>query len=1346
MRLLVRNLFRVWVLYWIWAAACAGAADLHSVKLPIIDAYDLRFAHPGSGSTPSHTRVGQIQEDNMGFIWLGTQDGLRRYDGRSSNSGTIRLKPYRPEPGNSNSLRGAYVEVLFKGSDGNLWISSDHFLDRFDPVTEVFTHYPSAPGGIEGQVYHISQDREGKMWLATDHGLVKLDPVTGKTVRYRHDSQEDSTLNSDIVRFTLETRDGAFWIATTSGLNVFDRQTGRVTRRIHMNVDLPNALMTLLEDHEGVLWVSYSSGNGLATVDRTTGVVSYYSTHEREPDPSQLSGIEAILEDQDGTLWFGTQGSGILKLEKDRKQFIRYRNTPDDSTSLSEDYVYCLFQDREGGIWAGTSGGGINRFSTRPQPFRTYRHNRSNPQSLADDEVLSVLEDSRGTVWVGTKGVLNRITRGAQGKSDQYTFYAATNRSLGLASSVVVSMAEDRSGYLWFGTFGGGLNRLDPKTGRFKVYRHDPSDTGSLADDVVTSLFVDHNGVMWAGSDTGISRFDAASDRFEVHRTATEPISQYHSIAEDQHGNLWLATWHAGLQRFNPATGTFASYRYNPGGKGISSDWVNCVLVDRDGIVWAGTQAGLNRLDPQTDAFTTFGEREGLSNSTVHGILQDSDGSLWLSTNNGLNKFDPRSNTFRHFYKSDGISANEFNRYGTSFQSSTGEMFFASYGGLTSFFPDHVGERDAPRVVLTDFQLNGKPVRVGPDSPLKQSISSTRSITLNHTQNIFSLEFAALDFSSQEGIRFRYRLRDVETEWNQTDATRRFVTYTNLSPGTYVFQVQCSNTPGIWNEPVYELSIRVLPAWWSTWWFRSLSVAVFLGLVWAAYRFRIRQLQHKFDQLRDVIETIPAMAWTGLPDGSEAFANRRWTEYSGLSAKEAAGSGWMAAVHADDRQEYGEKWRASLATGEPFECEARFRSAATKEYRWFLARAVPVRDTHGKILRWYGKLNDIEDLKRAAETLRETETRFRTFVDHATDAFFVTEFGRGTIVDVNRRACENLGYTREELIGKTVFDFDVDFSPEWLEQNVQPRVQAGESMTFETRHRRKNGTVFPVEIRTRPFLHQGQFVSLALALDITERKQAEEERMRLRQLEADLAHINRVSMMGELAASVAHEVNQPLSGIVSNSSACLRWLAADPPNLDEVREAVRDIIRDGKRAAAVIAHIRALTKRAQVLGEKLDLNETISEVLALVADETKKRRVVVRTQFAGDASPVSGDRVQLQQVVLNLIMNAMEAMNDVDGSTREIVITTQNLDEDQVVVSVEDSGTGLDPNAANRIFEPFYTTKSGGMGLGLSISRSIVESHGGRLWAAANEGPGTTFHFTLPKHRQEASLAQPAGA
>lgn len=823
--------------FWSWAAVSAAAADPRPVTLPIIDGYDVWFARPAWESL-SHTRVTEVVQDDLGFIWLGTLDGLRRYDG-------IRFKHYRPEPWHSNSLRGANIEALFKGGDGHLWISSDHFLDRFDPVAEVFTHYPSRPGGIEGQVYHISQDRAGAMWLATDHGLVTLDPIAGATIRYEHRPDDPSTLSSDIVRASLETRDGSFWVATTRGVDVFDRRAGRVIRRIPVHVGVENALMTLFEDHREALWVTYSSGNGLASIDRTTYAVTYYSTDERQPDPSELTGVEAILEDQDGTLWIATQGRGVLRLDKNRTQFVRYRTRPDDIRSVSDDFVYCLFADDEGAIWAGTSGAGVNRFTATPPPFRTYRHNRSNPQSLARSLVESVMEDSAGILWVGTKGVLNRIVRGSDGMPDRYTFYEASDRRLGIVSTNVVSMAEDRSGHLWFGTFGGGLNRLDPKTGRFTVYRHDPADPRSLADDVVTSLYVDRNGALWAGSDTGISRFDPQSDRFDVYRIGSPPVSQYHVIAEDPHGTFWLASWQGGLQRFDPATGAFAAYPYDPGGRGISSDWVNTVLVDRAGIIWAGTQAGLNRLDPRTGEFALFRASEGLSNNGVTGILEDRDGNLWLATNNGLNKFDPRSGSVRHFFTSDGIAANAFSRYGTAFQSSTGEMFFGSYGGLTAFFPEQVRERGPPRLVLTDLQVNDEPVSIGPGSPLSQSISYAPSITLDHTHNDLSIGFAALAYAGQDGIRFRFRLRDMGTEWSHTDSTRPFVSYANLSPGRYVFEVQATNVPQQWPRFATELEIVMLPPWWSTWWFRTSCALAFVALLWTAYQVRLGRLRRQ---------------------------------------------------------------------------------------------------------------------------------------------------------------------------------------------------------------------------------------------------------------------------------------------------------------------------------------------------------------------------------------------------------------------------------------------------------------------------------------------------------------------
>jgi PAS domain S-box-containing protein len=398
----------------------------------------------------------------------------------------------------------------------------------------------------------------------------------------------------------------------------------------------------------------------------------------------------------------------------------------------------------------------------------------------------------------------------------------------------------------------------------------------------------------------------------------------------------------------------------------------------------------------------------------------------------------------------------------------------------------------------------------------------------------------------------------------------------------------------------------------------------------------------------------------------------------------------------------------------------------------------PVLNGSGNVGKLVGTVVDITDRKRAEEELRESETRFRTFVDNAGDALFVEDLEEAIVVDVNRQACESLGCTRQDLIGKTPLAFHVD-SDRARVAAAEERAAAGDAVSDRHWHRRKDGSVFPVEVHTTVFSYGGRRFLLKIARDITDRLQAEEQRETLRQLETDLAHINRVSMMGELAASIAHEVNQPLSGVVTNGSACLRWLTRDTPDLEEAREAARRIVRDGKRAAEVIAGIRGLTRRAVAPREELDLNQTIREVLALVTDQAKKNAVIIRTQFGDDLPPVSGDRVQLQQVVLNLIMNGIEAMSTVDDRLRELVITTRTIDADQVHVTVEDSGLGIDPKMMARIFEPFYTTKRGGMGMGLSISKSILHAHGGRLWATAKDGSGTSLHFTLPRCEEESA-------
>ena len=495
----------------------------------------------------------------------------------------------------------------------------------------------------------------------------------------------------------------------------------------------------------------------------------------------------------------------------------------------------------------------------------------------------------------------------------------------------------------------------------------------------------------------------------------------------------------------------------------------------------------------------------------------------------------------------------------------------------------------------------------------------------------------------------------------------------------------------------------------------------------AAYLAETQRLTHTGTFVAD--PTTAPLYWS-----EEMFRIFGFDPQDGLPSREQP----LQRIHPEDLDDF---WRVfQRGIHEKVEADVEFRIVlpdGTVKHAHGIGH--PVLNADGESVEFVGSTVDITERKNAERALRESETRFRTFVDHAADAFFMLDFEQGTIIDVNRCACESLGYAREELIGLTPLAFDVDLDQAGLE-SLAERAAAGESVLSDKHwHRRKDGSLFPVGVQTSVFWHGGRRFLLKVARDISDSVRAEEQRGKLRQLEADLAHINRVSMMGELTASIAHEVNQPLAGVVSNASAGLRWLAGDPPNLEEVREGLRRIVRDGKRAGEVIARIRALTRKASTLREKLDLNETIREVLALVTDEAKKNGVTIHVHFAEGLSLVTGDHIQLQQVVLNLVMNAIEAMSRVDERPRELVITTRNAEDDQVQTIVEDSGPGLDMDAISRIFESFYSTKPGGMGMGLSISRSILEAHGGRLWVTGRDGPGASFHFTLPKYHEEES-------
>ena len=490
-------------------------------------------------------------------------------------------------------------------------------------------------------------------------------------------------------------------------------------------------------------------------------------------------------------------------------------------------------------------------------------------------------------------------------------------------------------------------------------------------------------------------------------------------------------------------------------------------------------------------------------------------------------------------------------------------------------------------------------------------------------------------------------------------------------------------------------------------------------------------------ELAHLIDALPGLAWTALPDGRAQLHNRRWRDYTGLTADQAADSGWMEAIHPDDRERVGDYWRSCLMSGVPGDTEARMRRH-DGAYRWFLLRANPARDAAGNISRWFGTGVDVEDRRRGEEVLQSNERNLSLILNTIPTHIYVLNI-KGSVQYVNQAVMDYTGLTMEDVHQEDYRDRVIH--PDDFKRVRAPRaagLRRGAPFSTEQRVLGKDGQFRWFLVRYKPLLdEQGRiFRWYVAAFDIEDHKRAVDQLKAaqgdLQNTRAALAHVTRVMTMGELTASIAHEINQPLSGIITNANTCLRMLAADQANVEGARETARRTIRDANRVSEVITHLRALFARKEPAAEPFDMTEATEEVIALCSSDLQRKDTLLRSELANDLPVVVGDRTQLQQVILNLLTNAADAMVTVDDRPREIDIKTELDADDLVRVTVRDSGVGFDSRDADKLFGAFFSTKPQGMGIGLSVSRSIIESHHGRIWAVRNEGPGATFAFAIP--------------
>jgi PAS domain S-box-containing protein len=1169
-----------------------------------------------------------------------------------------------------------------------------------------FTHLTTNDGLSQSGVTEILQDRKGFMWFATRDGLNRYDGNT--FVVYKNDPNDASSLSSNFILDLMEDEHGHLWIATDfGGVNDFDPATERFVRYRH-DPHNPNSISgdsveTIARDSRGYLWFG-TVDSGLDKFDPTTRAFTHYRNEE---DGRFVGRITKVIAGREGVIWFVGE-RGLFNLNPETGRITRTLATI--TKDLAADYLY---QDDAGNLWmlAWSPIVGLIKYDQRAERLTKYPFG-AGATGVASSNLLA---DGQNGLWVASSQGLYYFDR----RTERFTYRFQHNEANpnSLDDNTVAAIYRDRGGLLWVGT-GSGLNLLDYRQEQFGVYQHLPGMPDALSAGKVTAIYEDSDNIVWVGfAPRALDRLDRKTGKLThyvpdpANKNGLSPGLNVAGIYRDALGYLWLGGWGAGLDRLDERTGQFKHYRPNADEpNSLISDKVYQVYGDRSGYIWVGQLYGLSRLDPGTEQFTNYRPdplNPAWNGSSVSGIGRDSSGMLWLGTTGGgliridnnmqiVSKYPPDSSD-RQKLNGGGITAIHEQQNGTLWVGAWDGVYrYNRQIGTFTRYTENQGLRSSGIMGILEDKAGR--LWVSTKHGISRFDPGTETFrNYDVSDGLQGDEFSAGAYAQGP---------DGEMFFGGSNGFNAFFPE-NIRDDPYVPPVAITSFK-IFNKAVRTGATVVLKK--AIPYVDSLTLAngqnVF-SFEFAALSYansHKNRYQYKLDGLE--------------PGWNEVGSKQRLATYTNL-----------------DPGKYVFRVRASNSDGVWNEEGVSLPILITPPWwrsNWFRAASAAVLLS----LLWAAYQLRMRQVQRESRRLRDVIETIPAYVWSALPDGFV-DF-------INRRWLEFSGFSLNQALGWGWADAVHPEDRARLVHAFRGSIAAGKAMEAEARMRSADGEYRWLLFRSVPLRDKaGKIVKwYGKGTDITELKRAEEERERMRQLEADLAHINRVSMMGELTASIAHEVNQPLTGIVSNGSACLRFLAGDAPDLEEIREAVHDIVRDGKRAGEVIARIRALTRRTAPAREKLDLNETVGEVLAMVGDEARKNSVVIRTQFADDLSAASGDRVQMQQVLLNLVINAIEAMSSVTDRVRQLVIFTENIDHGQVEVTVEDSGTGLDPSTMGRIFEPFYTMKSGGMGMGLSISRSNIESHGGRLWATANDGPGTSFHFTLPKYQGEEKNAR----
>lgn len=813
---------------------------------------NIRFEHISLEEGLSQSVINAVLQDRKGFLWVGTDDGLNRYDGYGF---TI----FKPDTNNPASLSDRTITTLAQDAQGFIWIGTRQGgLNRYDPVSGTFTHFMhnevDSQSVASNHILSLFADETG-IWVGTDNGLNFLDFSSGRFTYY-HSSEEDPaderSLSGNIIRALYKDSRNRLWVGTgNGGLNMYEPQTGNFQAFKHNKLDRKsissNRVLSLTEAPDGSIWVG--TANGLNQLNVESGEFKRYENSRYLENSLAGTTVNALLIDQGGSLWVGTN-RGLDRFEARSGRFIHHQSQPGIPNSLSNNQVISIYEDDSGVIWVGTFGGGLNKYNRQQDRFAYYRHDPNDINSLSSNFIMSLFADRADNLWIGTlDNGLSRLDL----ETDSFVHFKNNpNERSSLSSNFVHSLYVDSTGTLWVGT-GKALDRFNPLSERFTNYSPPVTHENESVTFSVAAIYEDSQSNFWVGSTQGLFLFDRSTKIFskfnlnETERSSRDGFS-ITTIAEGKAGYLWVGAFDGGLRRVHLDTGFISHYENDPGnGDSIGNNSILCLFRDSRGVLWVGTNGGgLSHYNPETDTFTNYTENSGLPNNVIYGILEDGKGNLWLSTNYGLSRFNPQEESFRNFTVSDGLQSNEFNQNAYAIDSD-GIMYFGGINGLNVFEPREIRDNPyPPRISLTSVTFDGTPLLDD------QTPEYRREIILQWPNDSFEFEFTSFAFEQPGKNRYAYMLEGFDPDWIEIDS-RRNGRYTNLPGGTYTLRLRGSNSDGIWNETSETIQVVVVPPFWETWWFSILLVLVLSGAAAGGMRWRVKNIESRTLELERLV-------------------------------------------------------------------------------------------------------------------------------------------------------------------------------------------------------------------------------------------------------------------------------------------------------------------------------------------------------------------------------------------------------------------------------------------------------------------------------------------------------------